>query len=87
VESVKSASDIYSPMSGQVYEVNEELTSTPSLINKSPELAGWICKIALSESETELDELLTEEQYSKFVEAQHDEEELKEAKHQSNKDT
>lgn len=40
VESVKSASDIYAPMSGQVYEVNEELTSKPSLINKSAEDDG-----------------------------------------------
>ena len=42
VESVKSASDIYAPMSGQVFEVNEELTSKPSLINKSAEGDGSI---------------------------------------------
>ena len=40
VESVKSASDIFAPMSGQVFEVNEELTSNPSLINKSAEQDG-----------------------------------------------
>jgi glycine cleavage system H lipoate-binding protein len=40
VESVKSASDIYAPMSGQVFEVNEDLTSKPSLINKSAEGNG-----------------------------------------------
>jgi len=70
VESVKSASDIYAPMSGQVYEVNGELTSKPSLINKSAEADGWICKIAVSESEKELDGLLTEEQYNDFLAAQ-----------------
>jgi glycine cleavage system H protein len=46
VESVKSASDIYAPMSGQIFEVNEALTSKPSLINKSAESDGilsfWI---------------------------------------------
>jgi glycine cleavage system H protein len=40
VESVKSASDIYAPMTGQVIEVNEKLTAKPSLINKSPEDEG-----------------------------------------------
>jgi len=84
VESVKSASDIYAPMSGQVYEVNEELTSKPSLINKSAEDDGWICKIAVSESEEELTDLLTEEQYNDFLAAQHDEESLEEPEHQNN---
>jgi len=76
VESVKSASDVYAPMSGQVYEVNEELTSKPSLINKSAEGDGWICKIAVSESDKELNDLLTEEQYNDFLAAHHDEEAL-----------
>lgn len=48
VESVKAASDIYSPVSGEVLEVNEALASNPSLVNTSPYDEGWLFKIRLS---------------------------------------
>ncbi|KAJ3868707.1 glycine dehydrogenase [Lentinula novae-zelandiae] len=49
VESVKAASDIYAPVSGQVEEINETLADQPGLLNKSPEEKGWLCKIKLSD--------------------------------------
>ncbi|KAF5390173.1 hypothetical protein D9757_002864 [Collybiopsis confluens] len=48
VESVKAASDIYAPVSGTIEAINEELSGQPSLLNKSPEEKGWLCKIKLS---------------------------------------
>ena len=48
VESVKAASDIYAPLSGEIIDVNEELINTPELINQSPYEKGWICKIKIS---------------------------------------
>ncbi|THV04875.1 glycine dehydrogenase [Dendrothele bispora CBS 962.96] len=67
VESVKAASDIYAPVSGTIEAVNEALSSQPSLLNKSPESEGWLCKIKLSEP-SEVDKLLTEEQYKEHCE-------------------
>ena len=48
VESVKAASDVYTPVSGEVVEVNEELGNEPGTVNKDAFGAGWICKIKLS---------------------------------------
>lgn len=45
VESTKAATDFYSPVSGEVIEINEKLKENPSLINQSPEDEGWICKM------------------------------------------
>ncbi|KAL1932176.1 hypothetical protein VTP01DRAFT_9232 [Rhizomucor pusillus] len=67
VESVKAASDIYSPVTGEVVDVNEELSGTPSLINESPEEIGWLAKIKLSNPE-ELEGLMDETQYAVYVE-------------------
>jgi glycine cleavage system H protein len=50
IESVKAASDIYAPVSGEIVEINEALTSEPGLINTDPYGAGWIFKIKLSNS-------------------------------------
>jgi glycine cleavage system H protein len=50
IESVKAASDIYSPVSGEIVEVNAELGSNPGLINTDPYGAGWIFKIKLSDT-------------------------------------
>jgi glycine cleavage system H protein len=50
VESVKAASDIYSPVSGEITEVNDELTANPGLINTDPYAAGWIFKIKASDA-------------------------------------
>jgi glycine cleavage system H protein len=62
VESVKSASDVYSPVSGKVIEVNTELDANPEIINEDAEGKGWIVKLEISD-ESELNDLLTEEEY------------------------
>jgi len=62
VESVKTASDIYSPVSGEIIEVNESLDDSPESVNSGPYENGWLYKIKLS-NETELDELLSAEDY------------------------
>jgi len=62
VESVKAASDIYAPISGEITEINEKLDENPGLLNKKESDDNWLCKIKLSNT-SELDELLTEEQY------------------------
>jgi glycine cleavage system H protein len=67
VESVKAASDIYSPLSGEVIEVNEELADTPELINESPYQDGWIFKLRLSNPERELADLLDASDYEDFL--------------------
>lgn len=66
VESVKAASDIYTPVSGRITEVNEELNDSPSLINEDPYGKGWIFKIELRDPR-ELDELLSAEEYEKLT--------------------
>ncbi len=68
IESVKAASDIFSPMSGRILEVNEELEENPGLINKSPYEKGWVARISLSDLE-EKNNLMTSEEYEKFLES------------------
>lgn len=66
LESTKAAADVYSPVSGTVVAVNEELKTAPELINTSPEKKGWIFRITLSDVK-ELDKLMDHEHYlSKF---------------------
>jgi len=67
VESVKAASDIYSPLSGEVIEINSELEDHPELLNESPYEKGWIIKIRVSDS-GESAELMNEAKYAEFVE-------------------
>jgi glycine cleavage system H protein len=62
VESVKAASDIYSPLSGTVTEVNSDLSGNPALLNTDPFGQGWIYKLKASDS-SEIDALLTPEAY------------------------
>jgi glycine cleavage system H protein len=62
VESVKTASDIYSPVSGEIIEVNEGLDENPESVNSGPYDEGWLFKIRLSNG-AELDELLSAEEY------------------------
>jgi len=66
VESVKTASDIYSPISGEVIEVNKTLADHPDLVNKEPYAGGWFFKVKLS-STTELASLLKPDAYSKLI--------------------
>ncbi|KAI8065855.1 glycine cleavage system H protein [Gongronella butleri] len=69
VESVKAASDIYSPVTGEVVDVNEALADEPSLINSDPENDGWLAKIKL-DNEAELDCLMDEAAYTAHCEAE-----------------
>ena len=69
VESVKAVSDIYSPVSGEVIEINEELPDTPELVNSSPYEDAWMLKIKLSDP-SELDGLLDAAAYQSFVKEQ-----------------
>ena len=62
VESVKAASDLYAPVTGEVVEINEDLQDSPELVNESPYSAGWIVKIKLADV-AELDNLLSSEDY------------------------
>ena len=66
VESDKASCDIYSPISGTVSIVNENLADDPSLINDSPEDKGWICRLANYDS-SELDDMMNEDAYLKYV--------------------
>ncbi|HAA86295.1 MAG TPA: glycine cleavage system protein GcvH [Kosmotogaceae bacterium] len=66
IESVKAANDIYSPVSGEVIEINGDLDANPELINEDAEGKGWIVEIKLSDT-SELDDLMTEEEYRKYA--------------------
>ncbi|CAN5497428.1 glycine cleavage system protein GcvH [soil metagenome] len=66
VESVKAASDVYSPVSGTVIEGNDALADEPGLVNSDPEEDGWVCKLTLSDPD-ELDALMDETAYATFV--------------------
>lgn len=62
IESVKSASDIFSPVSGEVTEINDAVNTDPSLVNREPHGAGWLFKVKMSDGK-EVDSLLTFEDY------------------------
>ncbi len=66
VESVKAASEVYAPLSGEVIEVNSVLEGEPGKVNESPEAEGWFLKLKLSEP-SELDGLMDEAAYQAFV--------------------
>jgi len=68
VESVKAASDIFAPVSGDVVGINEGLGDQPSLLNKSPEDEGWLFKLKVSKPK-ELEGLLSEDDYKKHCES------------------
>ncbi|MGD8265411.1 MAG: glycine cleavage system protein GcvH [Chromatiales bacterium] len=67
VESVKAASDVYSPVTGEVIEANEALADAPESVNDSPYENGWICKIRLSDA-VELEGLLDADSYATHAE-------------------
>ncbi|MDN2482693.1 glycine cleavage system protein GcvH [Vibrio astriarenae] len=67
VESVKAASDIYAPISGEIVEINEELEDSPELVNEEPYDGGWIARVKLSDS-AELDDLKDAEEYLNSIE-------------------
>lgn len=70
VESVKAASEVYAPVAGEVVEVNEALTAQPAKVNADPMGEGWFLKLRLDDPK-ELDGLMDEDEYKRFVEEQH----------------
>ncbi|HMK83800.1 MAG TPA: glycine cleavage system protein GcvH [Candidatus Bathyarchaeia archaeon] len=68
VESVKAVSEIYSPISGDIVERNENLVNSPELVNEDPYGSGWIVVVKSSRLNDELKNLLSHEDYAKFIE-------------------
>jgi glycine cleavage system H protein len=66
VESVKAAAEVYAPISGEIVEVNEELSGKPELVNEDAAGDGWFFKISIDDPK-ELDSLMDEAEYAKFV--------------------
>ena len=66
IESVKAASDIYSPVSGKVIQVNDKLEDAPELVNESAEDAGWICKLEVA-APSDLDVLMDAAAYAEYL--------------------
>ena len=66
IESVKAASDIYSPIDGEIIEINQNLTNDAALINQSAETSGWIFKLKIS-NQSQLNDLMTLVQYEEFL--------------------
>ena len=73
VESVKAVSELYSPVSGEVVEVNQEAVDNPELVNKDAYGEGWLLKVQLSNL-VELEELLNSQGYKKQIQESQDEE-------------
>lgn len=69
VESVKAASEVYAPLTGEVSAVNEALADTPSTVNDDPQGSGWFMKIKMADK-SELDALMDEAAYKAFVDEQ-----------------
>jgi glycine cleavage system H protein len=69
VESVKAVSDIYSPVSGEVADINHVLADTPETLNSDPHGAGWLVKIRLS-APAELDGLMSAAEYQSYIGAE-----------------
>lgn len=66
VESVKAASEVYAPVSGEVVAVNSDLEGSPGTVNEDPSGKGWFLKLKVKDP-SELDELMTEDQYRDYV--------------------
>lgn len=67
VESVKTVSELYAPVSGTVIEINEELEDNPEFVNESPYDRAWMIVVELTD-DVELDNLLTDDEYITFIE-------------------
>ncbi len=66
VESVKAVSDLYSPITGEVTEVNERLLDHPELVNEDPLGEGWLVRMTVADA-AELDQLMSAEEYEAFI--------------------
>lgn len=71
VESVKAASDVYSPLGGEVLEINDVLVDSPELVNSDPYLEGWLFRLRSEDSDA-LDELLDFDEYTELLAAEED---------------
>ena len=69
IESVKAVSELFTPVTGEVIEVNENLADKPQLDNEDPYRDGWMIRIRLKDA-TEIDELMSAEEYEEYVEAE-----------------
>lgn len=67
VESIKAVSEVFAPLSGKIIEVNEKLVNAPELVNESPYDEGWMVVIEPSALDEEIKNLLTPEEYGKFI--------------------
>jgi glycine cleavage system H protein len=67
IESVKAVSELFSPVSGEVAEINEALADNPALVNTDPYGDGWMLRILVKDA-TEVDELMTAEEYDEYIE-------------------
>ncbi|MDA2918617.1 glycine cleavage system protein GcvH [Desulfobacterota bacterium AH_259_B03_O07] len=67
VESTKSVSDLYAPVSGEVVEINEALLDSPETINEDPYGGGWMIKVSIHHSD-EIGKLMTNKEYAEFIE-------------------
>jgi glycine cleavage system H protein len=67
IESVKAASDIYSPISGEITEINDKVVDDPSIVNSDAFGEGWMIKVKVSD-EGEFDELLSKDEYNQLIE-------------------
>ena len=70
VEAVKTVSDLFSPVSGEVVEVNATLTDNPALVNQSPFGEGWMMKVRVSDPD-EVQRLMSSDDYERFLEEHH----------------
>ena len=75
VESVKAASDVYAPVSGEVAETNDDLVSSPELINDDPYGDAWLIRVEMSDP-MEIEHLMTAEDYKEYVEEEGETDEL-----------
>ncbi len=66
IESVKAASDIYSPVGGRISAVNTDIEDSPEIVNDSPEGKGWLCKLD-GVNEDEMQALMTDAEYEEFI--------------------
>jgi len=67
VESVKAVSDVYSPVSGEVTDMNEGLNDSPELVNQDPHGKGWFIRLKIKD-ESELEKLMSADEYEKYLE-------------------
>ncbi|HXN05580.1 MAG TPA: glycine cleavage system protein GcvH [Nitrospiria bacterium] len=74
IESTKTTSPVYTPVSGKLVEINQELKERPELINEDPYGTGWIAVVEMSDP-SELDDLMTAREYEDFIHEEREEEE------------